>query len=150
MPNAARLTAALTLGCVAALLSACVMPLFEAYRGTDVVFGSFVYVNMAIGVWVGWTSLGARAGRGRAAALSNGASAVLLLVFWALLVHSGSEMMRRALRGQYDGPLEALNGLMQVGMEWALVLLAGSTLAVMGLGACATGLLTEFASRRWR
>ena len=67
MPTAAKLIAALCLAIVAWLTSEAIRPLFPA--GTD--FGNFNYINAAIGLVLGWIILGARAGRGYAAGISN-------------------------------------------------------------------------------
>lgn len=150
MPDAARLTAALTLAGVAFLLSGVVMPAFEIYREGEVNFGYFVHINVALGVLVGWISMGSRAGRGVTSAITNGVTGVFLLTGWSLFLQACNEMTRLAMKNRYDGPFEAIAAVFQIGAEWGLVLLTPSVLAVMAIGAFVTGILTEYAWRTWR
>lgn len=150
MPDAARLTAAITLAGVAFLLSGLVMPAFEAYRDAEINFGYFVHVNVTVGFFVGWISMGGRAGRGVAAAVTNGVTGVVLLTLWALLLQSGNEMIRLAMKNRYDDAFEAIAAIVQIGSEWGLVLLSGPILGMMAVGAFVSGILTEFAWRTWR
>lgn len=150
MPDAARLTAAITLAALAFVLSALVMPAFETYREAEVNFGWFVHVNVALGVAVGWVSMGSRAGRGVSAAITNGITGVFLLTLWALFLQSCNEMTRLAMRNSYDGPFEAIAAVFKIGAEWGLVLLTAPILGTMAVGAFVTGILTEYAWRTWR
>lgn len=149
MPDAARLVAALCLAAVAFFLSGLVMETYVAEKG-ETNFGWFVYVNIAIGVVVGWISMGPRAGRGASAAITNGVTGVFLLVLWGLFVQSCNEMTRLAMKNRYDNAFEAIAAIFQIGAEWGLLLLNGPTLLAMVIGACVSGILTEFAWRRWR
>jgi hypothetical protein len=150
MPDAARLMAAITLAGVAFLLSGLVMPAFEEYRDAEVDFGWFVYVNVALGLLVGWISMGSRAGRGVSAAITNGITGVFLLTLWALFLQACNEMTRLAMKNNYDGPFEAIAAVFQIGAEWGLILLNGPILAMMAIGAFVSGILTEYAWRTWR
>ncbi len=150
MPDAARLTAAITLACVAFLLSGVVMPAFEEYRDAEVNFGWFVYINVGLGLLVGWISMGSRAGRGVSAAITNGITGVFLLTLWALFLQACNEMTRLAMKNNYDGPFEAIAAVFQIGSEWGLVLLNGPILLMMAIGAFVSGILTEYAWRTWR
>lgn len=150
MPDAARLTAAITLAGLAFLLSGFVMQAFEVYRDSEVNFGYFVHVNVALGLAVGWISMGKRAGRGVSAAITNGVTGVFLLTLWALFIQSCNEMTRLAMKNRYDGPFEAIAAVFQIGAEWGLILLTGPILATMAIGAFVTGILTEYAWRTWR
>ena len=149
MPDAARLVAAICLAGVAFFLSGLVKEAFVAAHGT-VDFGWFVPVNVVIGLLVGWTSLGPRAGRGISAAITNGITGVVLLVLWGLFVQAGNEMTRLAMRNRYDDVFEAIAAVFQISAEWGLLLLDAPILLAMAIGACVAGLLTEFASRTWR
>lgn len=149
MPDAARLVAALSLAVVAFLLSGLVMDAHVAAQG-ETNFGKFVYVNIVVGLVVGWVSMGKRAGRGVSSAITNGTTGVFLLVLWGLLIQAGNEMTRLAMRNRYDGPLEAITAVFKIGAEWGLILLDGPIIAAMLAGAFVSGILTEYAWRTWR
>lgn len=149
MPDAARLTAAACLAIVAFFLSGLVMEVYRDLKG-DVNFGWFIWVNVAIGILVGWISMGKRAGRGVSAAITNGITGVFLLVLWGLFVQACNEMTRLAMKNRYDGPFEAIAAVFQIGAEWGLLLLTGPILGTMVVGAFVSGILTEYAWRTWR
>ncbi len=146
MPNAARLVAAACLALLAFIISGQVMGLMPEGTG----FGYFTWVNVSLGVLVGWIVMGKRAGRGTTAAINNGLTGVVALLFWGLFVHGGYEMMRQALRNRFDSPFEAVLGIFRNGVDYAAVLLAPHVLAAVVLGGVLAGLATEHAWRRWR
>lgn len=149
MPDAARLVAAICLAIAGFFLSGLVMDAYVAEMGqTD--FGWFVWVNVTIGLLVGWTAMGKRAGRGLTAAITNGVTGVFLLVLWGLFVQACNEMTRLAMRNRYDDAFEAIGAIFRIGAEWGLLLLTGPILGTMLLAAVLAGLLTEFAWRTWR
>ena len=78
MPSAARLVAAVGLAVLAFIASGMIMPLMP--ESTD--FGYFTIVNMVLGVLCGWFVMGKRAGRGTTAAINNGFTGMVSLVFW--------------------------------------------------------------------
>ena len=146
MPNAARLIAALCLAVVAFIVSGQVMPLMP--EGTD--FGYFTVVNVALGIVVGWVAMGKRAGRGTAAAVTNGLTGIALLVFWALFIQGCYEMFRRAMRNRYDGPFDALMAIFEIGIGYGAVLLVSYIIGTLLGGGIVAGLATEYASKKWR
>ncbi|MBK0328399.1 TrgA family protein [Rhodobacteraceae bacterium F11138] len=146
MPNAARLVAATCLALLAFVVSGQVMDLMPAGTG----FGYFTWVNVTLGVLVGWIVMGKRAGRGTTAAINNGLTGAVVLVFWALFVQGGYEMVRQALRNRFDSPLEAVLGIFRNGADFAAILIAPNVLAAIVIGGILAGLATEQAWRRWR
>ena len=149
MPDAARLVAAISLAVLGYVLSAPVMEAYVARYG-QTNFGWFTVVNVVIGLLVGWTSMGKRAGRGLSAAITNGVTGVFLLALWALLVQACNEMTRLAMKNRYDDVFEAIAAVFQIAAEWGLLLLDQRILLIMAVGAVLSGLLTEFAKRTWR
>lgn len=146
MPTAARLIAALCLGVLAWIISDMVKPLLP--EGTD--FGYFNFINLAIGILTGWIVVGSRAGRGYSAAIGNGLTGVVVLVFWGLFLQSWNEMFRLALRRRYDGPVEALADVFQIGFDWGQTMVTSEIMISLLVGACLTGILSELAARLWR
>jgi len=146
MPDAARLVAALSLALIAFIVSGQIMPLMP--EGTN--FGWFTYVNMALGVLCGWIVMGKRAGRGTTSAINNGLTGVAALVFWGLFVQGTYEMVRLAMRNRFDGPLEALSAIFEIGLDYGITIFVPTVILTLLVGSVLAGLATEFAWRNWR
>lgn len=146
MPNAARLVSALSLALIAYIVSGLIMPLFPEGK----YFGWFTHVNVGLGLVVGWVVMGRRAGRGITAAINNGFTGMVSLVFWALFVQGCYEMIRLAMRNRYDGPLEAVTGIFKIGIDYSLFILTPGIISTLLIGAVLAGLATEYAWRKWR
>ncbi|MGR1582837.1 TrgA family protein [Thalassobius sp. S69A] len=146
MPTAARLVAAVILAATAWFVSQTVKP--HLPEGT--VFGWFDYVNVVLGVLVGWISIGGRSGRGLSAGLGNGLTGVFLLVLWVLFLQSCNEMLRQALRRYYKGPVEALLDILSIGIDYGKVLVHPDVTVPLLIGGVAAGVLSELAGRVWR
>jgi hypothetical protein len=146
MPDGARLTAALCLALLAFIVSGMVPPLFP--EGMD--FGYFTYVNMALGVLTGWIVMGKRAGRGVTSAINNGLTGAAVLLFWAVFVQAVNEMVSLAMRNRYGGPFDAIMAIFEIGFDFARTVAVPGILLTLLAGGVLTGLLTEFAWRKWR
>lgn len=146
MPTASRLIAALILAGTAWVASQGVKPLMP--EGT--IFGWFDYVNLALGGIVGWITIGSRTGRGMGPAVGHGLTGVFMLVFWAIFVQSCNEMLRQALRRYYKGPMEALLDILDIGLDYAQVLLSPNVFVPLLVGGILAGVLSEIAGRHWR
>lgn len=146
MPNAARLVAAACLALLAFVLSGQVMALMPAGTG----FGYFTWVNILLGVLVGWIVMGKRAGRGLTPAINNGLTGAVALLFWALFIYGGYEMMRQALRNRFESPFDAVLAIFRNGVDYGMILLEPHVIATIAIGGVLAGLATEHAWRRWR
>lgn len=146
-PTAAKLIASVILGVTGFVLSLLVVPLLQ--EGTNV--GWFPLVNTVIGLLAGWITVGRRAGRGTSGAIGNGLTGGAVLMFWGLFVQSFNEMLRLSLRNRYDGPVQALTDMLEMGYEWGLLALTSPLFSLtLLLGAVAAGLSAEIAARLWR
>jgi hypothetical protein len=146
MFTAAKLIAGLSLAAVGFLTSEAIRPLFHEH--TD--FGLFNYVNTGIGFLCGWIVIGSRAGRGYSAAISNGLTGIVALVFWGLFVQAGNEMVDRALRRFYDSPFEAVVAIFEIGLEFGARMIDPPVLATLFVGGIVSAVLAEVAAQRWR
>ena len=146
MPTAARLLAAACLALLAFIVSGQIMPLMP--EGTD--FGYFTYVNIGLGLLVGWIVMGKRAGKGRTAAINNGFTGMVTLLFWGLFVQGCYEMFHKAMKHAYDGPFEALLAIIKIGAEFGMTILVPHVILTLVIGGVIAGLATEYASNRWR
>lgn len=144
MPTAARVIAAFCLAALAWLVSDMIKPLFDENKN----FGNFNLINLAIGVAVGWQVIGSRAGRGMGSAINNGLTGGVLLLFWALLFHSGYKMFQLSMRGRYDGAFEAAAAVFQIMAENAILIATPLILTTLVVGSALSGLLAEFTSKR--
>ena len=113
-------------------------------------FGYFLYVNMAIGAVTGWIVMGKRAGRGTTAAINNGLTGVVCMVFWGLFVQGCYEMFDLAMDNRYDGPFEAVGAIFVIGLDYAGVMLVPNIIGTLLVGGVLAGLFTEYAWRTWR
>jgi hypothetical protein len=146
MPNAARLVAAVSLALIAFILSGQIMPLMPEGTG----FGYFTWINVALGLLVGWIVMGKRAGRGTTPGINNGLTGVVALIFWGLFFQGCYEMFRQATRNRFDSPFEAVLAIFEIAAEYGMMLLVPQIIATVLIGGVLAGLATEFAWRRWR
>ena len=146
MPSAARLMGAVCLAVLAFVLSGMVMTLLP--ESTD--FGWFVPLNIALGLVIGWTVMGSRVGGDTtAAAINNGVAGVFVLMLWGIALQAINEMMRLAMRNRYSDPFEAVVDIFQIGAEYGLLVATVPIGLTLAIGAVISGLLTEYAHRRW-
>jgi len=145
MPSAARLMGAVCLAVLAFVLSGMIMPLMP--ESTD--FGYFVPLNIVLGLAVGWTVMGSRAGGGTTAAINNGFAGIFVLLLWGIGLQAANEMVRLAMRNRYDDPFEALVAIFQIAAEFGLTIATVPIAVALVIGAAISGLLTEFAHNRW-
>jgi hypothetical protein len=146
MPTAARLVAALVLAATGFLASEVVKTVIEEQMD----YGWLSAVNAGLGLLCGWIVVGSRAGRGYSAAIGNGLTGGAALVFWALFVQAVYEMVQLSLRRWYDSPIEAIAAVFELMVEYGGYLLDVQMIAVLLSGALLSGLLAEYATRRWR
>ena len=146
MPSAARAVGAVGLAVLAFVVSGMIMPLMPEGTG----FGYFTYVNIVIGLFAGWITIGKRMGRGWTSAINMGMTGAAVLVFWGLFVQATNEMVRLAMRNRYDGPFDALVAIFQIGTEYFMIMATVPVLSTLVIGGALTGIAAERASRTWR
>lgn len=145
MPTAAKLIAGLGF----LLLSYLAAEVSKPYLPEGTQFGFYSYVSAVIGGLTGWIVMGGLVGEGIVRGAGYGVRVSFTVVFWALLVFSIYEMVIRATKLRYDGPMEALTAVFSIALEYGGVLLAPAVLAVLILGGALIGTVTEWAARRW-
>lgn len=144
--TAARLVAAILLAITGWLASRLIMPLMPEATA----FGVFEYLNAALGAVVGWLVIGSRAGRGMSNAIGVGVTSAVVLVFWGLLLQSAREMFALANKRRYDGPVEAMVGVFEIGVEYLMIMATPAVLGTLLIGGILSAVLSERASRVWR
>lgn len=145
MPTAAKIVAAICLAAIGWHASEVFRPLMP--EGTD--FGHFNMVNVILGILCGWFVVGTRVGRTYLESFSAGLTGVAAMVFWALFLQSMNEMLKLALQNRYEGPVEGLVSVFEIAVDFGSRMLNFELIAVLVIGGMITGVLAEWASRRW-
>jgi hypothetical protein len=140
-----KLVAALLFGALAFFVSDLVKPLLP--DGTQ--FGLFSVVNLLVGMLMGWRVSGARAGHSVRASLGYGLTTMVATVFWCLFIWAGYLMVQSSMRLRYDGPVEALQDMASMMIEYAQTMATPSVLGSLLVGALFFGWLTEQVARRY-
>lgn len=145
MPTGGKLIAAITFAMLAYFLTDQIKPLLP--EGTQV--GKFSEVNALIGLIMGWTVMGKGAGKTYRQSFGYGFTTLAATAFWCLVVWSGYEMLRRSLRMYYDGPVEALQEMAQLFLDYGRLAAEQSVLITAVVGVVFVSWLTEYFARRW-
>lgn len=147
MPTAGKLIAAITFAALAYFISDLVKPLLEDTEGSRV--GNLSPVNAFIGLLMGWTILGRGAGKTYRQAFGYGLTTLAATTFWILVFWSGYKMVLRSMDLRYDGPMEALQQMAQLAIDYAKLISAQEIVIPAVVGALFISWLTEFFARRW-
>ena len=145
MPTGAKLIGALTFAALAYFLSDLIKPLLP--EGTNV--SRLSEINALVGLMMGWTVMGKGAGHTYRQSLGYGLTTLAATVFWSLLIWSGHEMLQRSIKMYYDGPVEALQEMAQLYVDYARLAAVQEVLLPALVGAIFVSWLTEYFARRW-
>ncbi|MCP4824145.1 MAG: TrgA family protein [Shimia sp.] len=143
MPTANNLVAAICLAFIGAIVAELVKP--QLPDGFDP--GNMTLVAAAIGLVVGWKLMGPKAHK--AGPINNGITGIVGLVVIELLVFGAHEMLMRALDRRYTEPVEAIEQIVAIALEYGLYLTDPAILIVLAVGGVVTGFFTDYAYRRW-
>lgn len=145
MPTTARLVAAICLAVLAWVVTGQVIT--EMTERTN--FGNFRVITTGLGLLVGWFVIGSRVGTDYVTSISIGLTGMVALVFWGLFVQAGNEMLRLSLARRYDGAIEAIVAVFQIGIDYAGHLMYPNILLTLVVGGVLSGVISEYANRRW-
>jgi hypothetical protein len=145
MPTAARLFALFGFAVMAFFATEFYKPLLP--EGTPV--GKFTPVNMIVAGLMGWTVMGRLAGQGWILAVTSGLRTSAVILFYVLFIWSGVRMLANSVDLRYDGPVEALQQMMAIALNYARLGLTDPQvpIAVVGGGILAA-FLAEWAARQ--
>jgi len=146
MPTTTRLVAALlmaVLGWAAAMLALRYLPQGQ----TEMKVAAY---SAGIGALVGWFWTGARVESGRQSAVGAGFVGSVILVLWDLIAFAGNQMLERAVKVQYDGPVDAIQGWISLALENARDMAKVDVLLLLAVGGVLIGGLSGWVSRRFR
>jgi hypothetical protein len=146
MPTAAKLFAAFAFGLVGFFAAEVMKPSFP--EGMNL--GWFSVICGLIGIYVGWSVMGANAGHGTSRAMATGLRASATIVFWAVVGFSIYEMLVRSIDKRYNGVMEAVLGTFELAYDYgALLLTSHMTLFVLVVGGILGGMFSDWAAKRW-
>jgi hypothetical protein len=103
----------------------------------------------AIGFVTGWRVVGSLAGRGYFSGMGTGMRAAVQSVFWVLLLFSIWKMVELSTKLRYDGPMQAILGVLDIMVDYGRLVLLPDVLMALGIGGALAGLFAEWAGRRW-
>lgn len=145
MPTAARLTAAVLL----AILGWFVADLIKPYLTEGRQVSYFTHAAAGVGAAVGWLFCGKKLDRGVGTGPGIGLASAALLVFWAGVLISGYEMVMRSMRRAYDGPVDALQGLVDIFLKDIKTAAQIDVIVALLIGGVVAGVATQWVARRF-
>jgi len=145
MPTAAKLFAALALAAVCYLTAEVIRPYLPP--GTQA--RAFAPLSGLIGLLAGWRIIGPDMGRGMVPAFFAGLRAALFVAVAGLLIFSTIVMVNLSWRGTYDGPFDAVLGIVDLAIGFIPALVKPDVLAALVIGSGLSGVFAEWAARRW-
>ena len=145
MPTGGKLIAALAFAALAYFVTDLVKPLLP--EGTQV--GKFSEINALVGLVMGWTIMGKGAGKSMRQSLGYWLTTLVATVFWCLVVWSGYAMLQNSMKLRYDGPVEALQDMAQLAIDYARLAAVKAVIWPAVIGAIFMAWLTDFFARRW-
>lgn len=147
MPNSARLFGLVGLALVAFFATEIYKTLLPEGMGT----GKFTPINMLIGAAVGWRVLGRYAGHGWAQSFTVGLFAASILLFYSLFTWSFVEMIGNSMNLRYDGPVEALQAMVAIAIEYCALGLTDPQVPIaLFVGGILAAFLAEWAATQAR
>lgn len=145
MPTGPKLLAALLFAILTWVVSGLVKQ--QLPEGTQAAY--LAAVNAFLALILGWRITGARAGDGMVSAVGVGITTIFAITFYSLLAWAAYEMQERAWKMAYATPMEALQDLAGLMIEYSSLLLMPEILGTMFLGSIIVAMLTEVSSRHW-
>lgn len=146
MPTAAKLIAAAAFALVGWLAAIYYIP--QLPPGTST--GYFPEITAALGLVIGWLTLGSAMGRGYREAVSLGLRTSLLLLAWALIGFSVYRMILRSTKMTYDNAGQAVLDVPMLMLYYGKLMGSAPFIATLIIGGVLGGLAAEYAARRWR
>lgn len=145
MPTASKMFSAVFFALLAALAAHFFIPVLPEGTQTKL----FRELSAVIGFFCGWFIMGRSTGRGMVEAINRGLVTSVAVLFWCLLAFSIYFMIRKSTRMMYDGPMEAVLGVLELMLEYGALLKHPVTPVVLAGGGALGGMLAEAVGRRW-
>ncbi len=144
MPTASKLVAAILFAIVGAIAAHLFLPTLP--EGTPP--GYLREVSALVGLVWGWRTMGRRVGKGMGEAAGSGIVTSVVMLFWVMLLFAIYLMVHRSMRGLYDGPMDALLGVLNIMYDYGHNLAAPATPIALIVGGIIAGWLSEITYKR--
>ncbi|MEM7470102.1 MAG: TrgA family protein [Pseudomonadota bacterium] len=145
MPTAARFISAVLFALIGILVAGTVKPLLPEGQPTNYLYP----LSILIPAICAWRVIGRLIGRGTVNAINTGVYGVVCSVAFTLLAFSIGEMLKRSMRMQYSGPMDALTGMFGIVLEYGLLLATPMGIGYLLVGGIVTGLIAEWSHHKW-
>ncbi|MGR3660337.1 MAG: TrgA family protein [Paracoccaceae bacterium] len=145
MPTMPKVFAAVFFAALGYLCGDLVKPLLP--EGTRVAMLSPTVA--ALGFLSGWFMSGARAGDSLRSGFGYGLTSAALTVFWSIFFFAGAEALDRSMNRRYGGPMDAIMGMVELGMEYTLLIATPGIIGTLIVGGLFGGWLVEWSAKRW-
>ncbi|MEM9581970.1 MAG: TrgA family protein [Pseudomonadota bacterium] len=145
MPTAARMITAIIFAILAYYTSNVAKTLLPEGTPTAV----FTPWAMGVSAVCAWQVFGRLIGRGYVSSINTGVYAIGVAMFFVTTLFSITEMIKRSMRMQYDGPMDAVVNMFGIAVEYSTMFLdprIGGTLLVGGI---LSGIIGEWAENKW-
>ncbi len=93
--------------------------------------------------------MGKGAGNSLRQSFGYGLTTLAATIFWALVVWAGYEMLQNSVKLRYDGPIEALQDMAQLAIDYAKLVAVQAVVLPAVIGAIFMAWVTDFFARRW-
>jgi len=101
-----------------------------------------------VGLFLGWTVCGGRAGHGYNAAIGSGLTTAFCLGFCMLAIEGTMEMIDNSLNLEYAGAMDAVVGIFFEMLEFAKELYNIPLIVTLFVGGAICAIMTEFVDKR--
>lgn len=145
LPTAAKLIGVLGMSALAFLFVSAVLNWLPA--GVRTV--GLLPFAISGGVIIGWRVLGMHSGKGWPHVFGLGGRAAFYLGLYVLFFLGTQQMMTKALRMRYDGPIDAIVGVIAEGISIGIALLRLDVMLLLFIGGMVSAMMSEYAARRW-
>ncbi|MCK8484918.1 TrgA family protein [Aliiroseovarius sp. S2029] len=145
MPTAAKLVAALILSATGWFCAELIKPLMEEGRDLSKLSPIFALV----GLFVGWKFLGPRADQRLGSVGANAFTTALVQAGLTFFIFAFAIMIQQSLRKAYDGPIEALQDIFMISVDFYQKYATGEVMVAVLLGGGLASWCAFNAARKW-
>ena len=147
MPTFAKLVGAVLF----ALVGAWAAVTYNVHLPDNVSLPKLPWAMAALGLALGWWSMGAVAGKGYRESIAYGLRTSVLIAFSAMFGVALLLMLRKSTNQMYRAdPLAAVLDIPDLMYQYGRYMLTQDVLMVLAAGGIIGGILTEYVARRWK
>jgi hypothetical protein len=152
MPTAGRLVAAIVFGATGAGAAFVGIPTLPE----GMIAGYLLPFSTLVGVWLGWSLMGPKAGGRLSIAITQGIATVVVMVVTVIFFVAAWDMVERSMRLRYKGPGEAVLDIANLFWDYLRMMFSQPligpqpVLSVLAIGAIVGSVLINIAARIWK